>query len=236
MFADIAMVTLLIIVINVAVSWKGFNDPVFFDKYKFQLGSIVQLKQHYRILSSGFLHVDMMHLVFNMLTLYFFANPIIAFFASPKAVLYGDFGHISQGLGYGMFLLVYLAAIVGGNIFSLFIHKNQPFYSAVGASGGVSGILFATIAVIPEAELRLFFAIPLPAWVFAIGYLGYSVYAMNKGAGNVGHAAHIGGAVVGLVATILYFPSILEVNLWYIVGMLVPLMVMTGLIIRKRIE
>lgn len=233
MFSDIAMVTLLIIIVNVVVSWKGFNDLAFFDKYKFQLGSIVQLKQHYRILSSGFLHVDMMHLIFNMLTLYFFANPVITFFASPKAFLFGDYSQYNEGIGAGMFLMVYLAAVVGGNVFSLFVHKNQPFYSAVGASGGVSGVLFATIAIIPEAELRLFFAIPMPAWIFAIGYLAYSVYAMNKGGGNIGHAAHIGGAIVGLAATIFYFPTILEINLWFIVGMLLPLVIMTGLIVKK---
>ena len=74
---DISIVALVVIGLNVLISWKGFNDHNFFDKYKFQIGSIVHNKDYYRILSSGFLHVDFTHLLFNMLTLYFFANPVI---------------------------------------------------------------------------------------------------------------------------------------------------------------
>lgn len=219
----VSLIVIAVIAANVLVSWKGFNDQLFFDKYKFQVGSILQRKEHYRILSSGFLHVDMMHLLFNMLTLYFFADFIIQFFASPKAMFFGDYSMVNMNLGYGMFLLVYIASIIGGNVMALFMHKNQPYYSAVGASGGVSGILFAAIAAFPELELRIFFAIPMPAWIFAILYLGYSVYGMKNSVGNIGHTAHLGGAIVGLLASIIYFPTLLEFNYLYILGMLIPL-------------
>lgn len=219
----VSLIVIAVIAANVLVSWKGFNDQYFFEKYKFQVGPILHRKENYRILSSGFLHVDMMHLFFNMLTLYFFADFLIEFFASPKAMFFGDYSLINMNLGYGMFLLVYLASIIGGNLMALFVHKNQPYYSAVGASGGVSGILFAAIAAFPELELRLFFAIPMPAWIFAILYLLYSVYGMKNSIGNIGHTAHLGGAIVGLLASIIYFPTLLEYNYLYISLMLIPL-------------
>lgn len=219
----VSLIVIAVIAANVLVSWKGFNDQYFFEKYKFQVGPILQRKENYRILSSGFLHVDMMHLFFNMLTLYFFADFVIQFFASPKAMFFGDYSLINMNLGYGMFLLVYLASIIGGNLMALFVHKNQPYYSAVGASGGVSGILFAAIAAFPELELRLFFALPMPAWIFAILYLLYSVYGMKNSIGNIGHTAHLGGAIVGLLASIIYFPTLLEYNYLYISLMLIPL-------------
>ena len=120
---DISIVALGVIGLNILVSWKGFNDHAFFDKYKFQVGSILHHKEYYRILSSGFLHVDFTHLLFNMLTLYFFANPVIGFFASPEGFLFGDFSQGNLKMGYGMFLLIFLVAVIGGNLLSLLIHK-----------------------------------------------------------------------------------------------------------------
>ncbi|HEY4540118.1 MAG TPA: rhomboid family intramembrane serine protease, partial [Faecalibacter sp.] len=103
----ISFIVLILIGLNVLISWKGFNDYAFFDKYKFQVGPIINRKEHYRILSSGFLHVDMMHLIFNMLTLYFFADFVIQFFASPKGMFFGDYSTANTNVGYGMFLLIY---------------------------------------------------------------------------------------------------------------------------------
>ncbi|WP_282630077.1 rhomboid family intramembrane serine protease [Empedobacter sedimenti] len=231
---DISIVALGVIGLNVLISWKGFNDLAFFDKYKFQVGSIIHHKEYYRILSSGFLHVDFTHLLFNMLTLYFFANPVIGFFASPEGFLFGDFSGAKLNVGYGMFLLIFLAAVIGGNLLSLLIHKKENYYSAVGASGGVTGVLFAAIAAFPEMELRLFFAIPIPAWIFAILYLGYSVYGMKTNLGNIGHSAHLGGAIVGMLATIIYYPAILQINTYYIIGMILPLIVLFIMIMRDN--
>ena len=231
---DISLVVLAVIGVNVLVSWKGFNDHAFFDKYKFQIGFILHHKEYYRILSSGFLHVDFTHLLFNMLTLYFFANPVIAFFASPEGFLFGDFSNAKLNIGYGMFLLVFLAAVIGGNLLSVLIHKKENFYSAVGASGGVTGILFAAIAAFPEMELRLFFALPIPAWIFAILYLGYSVYGMKTNLGNIGHSAHLGGAIVGMLTAILFYPTILQINTYYILGMMLPLIVLFIMILKEH--
>ncbi|WP_313375113.1 rhomboid family intramembrane serine protease [Chishuiella sp.] len=229
-----SLITILIIGLNVIISWKGFNDYSFFDKYKFQIGSIVHNKEYYRILSSGFLHVDVTHLIFNMLTLYFFADPVIAFFASPQGFLFGDFSQTKMNVGYGMFLLTYLAAIIGGNLLSLLIHKKDNWYSAVGASGGVTGILFAAIAAFPQQEIGLYFIIDIPAWIFGILYLGYSVYGMKTNLGNIGHSAHIGGAIVGLLSAILFYPAILQINTYYILGMMIPLIILLIIILKEH--
>ena len=231
---SISFVTLLIIGINVLVSWKGFNDYSFFEKYKFQVGAILNRKEHYRILSSGFLHVDMAHLFFNMFSLYIFGDLVISFFASPKALLFHDYSMINENLGYGMFLLVFLASVLGGNILSLFMYKNQSNYSAVGASGGVTGILFAAITAFPDFEFRLFFALPIEAWLFGILYLAYSVYGMKKNIGNIGHAAHLGGAIVGIISTIIFYPDIIQLNFTYILGMMIPLGALFYIMIKNK--
>ena len=124
--------------------------------------------------------------------------------------------------------------MVGGNLLALFFHRNNPIYSAVGASGGVSGVLFASIVILPKMMLGIFFVIPMPAWLFAILYLGYSVYGVQKQLGNIGHEAHLGGAVVGLVAPIIFYPEIFSQNQWYILGMMVPIAALLILAVRAK--
>ena len=121
-------ILLIIIAITVIISIMGFQNIQLFEKYKFNVSAIQNRKEYIRLLSAGFLHSDWGHLFFNMLTLYFFA-PIVLY-------VYGVSG----------FLLVYLGSIVIGNLFSLYLYKRQSWYSAIGASGGVSGILFAAIS------------------------------------------------------------------------------------------
>ncbi len=216
---------IIIIAINVFFSLKGFNDYNFFQRYKFQPKPILENKQYDRLLTSGFLHVDYIHLFLNMYVLYIFADILIQFFT-------GVFGN--PNMGTLMFVLIYLASVIGGNLLALFFHKNNPNYSAVGASGGVSGILFAAIVILPQMMLGIFFVIPMPAWLFAILYLGYSVYGVQKQLGNIGHEAHLGGAIVGLIAPILFYPEIFNQNKIYILGMLVPIAALLVLAIRAR--
>jgi len=228
------LITIIIIGITVLFTIKGFNDQGVFNRYKFQPRAILNGKQYDRMFASGFLHVDYMHLLFNMLTLYFFANVVISFFANPAYFTYGVNAIPNPMVGYVMFLVVYIASILAGNLLALFFHKDNAYYSAVGASGGVSGILFASIVAFPHLELRLFFAIPIKGWIFGILYLGYSVYGMQKQLGNIGHEAHLGGAIVGLIAPLMFFPAIFEVNKIYILGMLVPIVVMFVLALKSK--
>jgi membrane associated rhomboid family serine protease len=127
-------------------------------------------------------------------------------------------------LGAHIYLIVYFVSALGGNLLSLLIYRRNPHYSAIGASGGVSGILFASIAIDPLTKLIVFpLPIPISGWIFGILYLAYSVYGMKAQLGNIGHAAHLGGAGIGLLSAVLFMPYLLDINGLYIAIMLVPL-------------
>ncbi|HLU51432.1 MAG TPA: rhomboid family intramembrane serine protease [Flavobacteriaceae bacterium] len=201
---SISLVTLIIILANVLISYKGFNDPVFFEKYKFNVAA-VKNGQFYRLFTAGFLHVDMMHLLFNMLTFYFFADIVI------------------QNVGIVIFLIIYLDSLLFGNLLSYIFHKNRGYYSAVGASGAVVGILYSAILFYPDMMLGIFFIIPMPAWLFGIAYLFFSIYGMKKQLGNIGHEAHFGGAIAGYMLTLITNPKLITTNLTIVLLMLVPI-------------
>ncbi|WP_369993099.1 rhomboid family intramembrane serine protease [Winogradskyella sp.] len=205
---NLDLVTIAIIAANVIISLKGFDDRLFFEKYKFNVGSIRRGEQ-IRMFSSGFLHVDTTHLLFNMLTLYFFANTVIV------------------ELGQFNFIIIYIASLVFGNLLSLYFHKEEYWYSAVGASGAVTGILYAAILLRPDMSLYMFFVpIPIPGYVFGIGYLLYSIYGMKKRIGNIGHDAHFGGAVGGYVITLILDPSLFKTDLAHIGLLAIPIIIL----------
>ncbi len=204
---DLGLVTIVIILINVIASYKGFGDVSFFEKYKFNIGEIKKGAK-YQIFTSGFLHVDTSHLFVNMLTLYFFANVVIY-----------DLGSIG-------FVIVYLASLILGNLLSYFFHKDEDSYSAVGASGAVMGILYSAILLRPDMMLGLFFIIPIPAYVFGIGYLLYTIYGMRRRADNIGHDAHFGGAVGGYVLTLLLAPWIFQHHLLMVILLAIPILIL----------
>lgn len=186
------IVLIVIILANVMASIKGFNDRSFFEKYKFQIGPIKR-GEKIRMFSSAFLHVDYVHLLLNMYVLYIFAPLIL------------------NSLGEFKFIILYLGSLFAGNYLSLKYHKDEMYYSAVGASGAVAGIVYAAILLSPNMTLFMFpLPIPIPGYIFGIGYLLYSVYGMKKQLGNVGHAAHLGGAIGGYGLMLLVYPQIFE--------------------------
>lgn len=203
---DIA--TGVIIALNVLVSLKGFDDREFFERFKFNVGSI-RRGEHIRMFSSGFLHADVTHLLFNMFTLYFFASYVIA------------------PLGTFNFIIIYIASLVFGNLLSLYFNKDTYWYSAIGASGAVTGVLYAAILLDPNMSLYLFFVpIPIPGYIFGIGYLAYSIYGMKNKIGNIGHDAHFGGAVGGYAVTLLLMPSLFKTDLWHVGLLALPIIVL----------
>ncbi|UZO79863.1 rhomboid family intramembrane serine protease [Aquimarina sp. ERC-38] len=204
----ISIVLIVVIGINVLFSLKGFNDFSFFEKYKFNIGAIRNGEQ-VRMVSSAFLHADTTHLFFNMLTLYFFAPLVLSYLGNIK------------------FLVVYSGSLLVGNLLSFTFHKNEYQYSAVGASGAVSGIIYSGILFQPDMKLyMMFIPIPIPAYLFGIGYLLFSIYGMKSKLGNIGHDAHFGGAVGGYILTLLMAPYLLETN-FLIVGLLaIPIVIL----------
>ena len=205
---DINIFLIAIIAINVIISFKGFDDVYFFRKYEFHVGSIRSGEQG-RMISSAFLHADIPHLAFNMLTLYFFAP-----------VVYGNLGNLS-------FVLIYFGSLLFGSLLTMLFHKDDYSYRAIGASGAVTGVLYSAILLNPDMSLFLFFIpIPIPAYVFGIGYLLYSIYGMKAKNDNIGHTAHFGGAIGGYVITLIKLPSLFADNLLMVILLVIPIIIL----------
>ena len=199
-----------IIVANVLISYKGFNDLYFFRKYEFHVGSI-RAGEQIRMLSSGFLHADFMHLAFNMLTLWFFAPVVI------------------NGLGNFSFALVYFGSLIFGSLLTMLFHKNDYSYRAVGASGAVTGVLYSAILLEPNNELWIYGLLPIQGYVFGILYLLYSIYGMKAKNDNIGHTAHFGGAIGGYLITLIKEPSLVYDQTFIVVLLLVPILILFGM-------
>lgn len=205
---NLDLATIGIIAANLLVTLRGFSDNHFFERYKFSVGGI-QAGQKERMLTSGFLHVDFAHLFFNMFTLFFFADVVIRWFGSSK------------------FLIMYFVSLVAGSLLALFFHKKEPYYSAVGASGAVTGILYGAILLQPDMKLALLFIpIPLPAYILGIAYLLYSIYGMKSRLGNIGHTAHFGGAIGGYAVTLLFKPDLLWNETLMVILLAIPIIIL----------
>lgn len=201
-------ILLLLIGLTVLTSFKGFNDLSFFRKYEFHIGSI-RAGENVRMFSSAFLHGDWGHLFFNMFTLYMFAPVVINYFDSFS------------------FLVIYFGSLVFGSLLTLLFHKDEYSYRAIGASGAVTGVLYSAILLHPDMSLYLFFIpIPIPAYVFGIGYLLYSIYGMKAKNDNIGHTAHFGGAIGGYLITILKQPEMLTENTFMVVLLAIPIVLL----------
>lgn len=203
---------IIILIATIAMSYYGFNNATFFNRYMFNVGA-VQKGDYVRLISSGFLHANWEHLIFNMISLFFFYEVV------------------TDSMGELLFVLIYFGSMLLGNVFSLQIYKRQSYYSAIGASGAVSGIIFTAIALYPKA-IKVNF---LPGWLFGALYFGYSVFMMfnpQKG-DNLGHTAHIGGALFGLAVVTLYAPTIVVHNALYLGIMALPLVYMGVRLLKK---
>ncbi len=216
------IVLIILIAITCVISYIGFQNVEVFQKYKFEVGAIQRRKEYIRLLSAGFLHGDWLHLILNMYVLYMF-GPLVM-----------------QVFGVAGFLIIYLGSILLGNLFCLYHYRNVPFYSAIGASGGISGLIFAAVILDPvNIKLGiLFLPIAIPGYIFGALYFGYSVYMMlnPRMNDNIGHAAHLGGAFFGLVYGVIIFPEFALQNAFYIGIMALPLMYLAfEIFIKKRI-
>ena len=207
---------IIIIAVTALITFFGLNNLNIHDKYLFNVGAIKNRKEYIRLISAGFLHADWMHFFFNMLTLCFFGPMVISG--------YGEIG----------FLAIYFGSIILGNLFSLYLYQKQNWYSALGASGGVSGVLFAAVALDPVRVSVNF----IPGFLFGAIYFGYSVYMMlnPRQHDNVGHAAHLGGAFFGLVYAVAIQPERAIDNGLYLGIMALPLIYMAYMVfVKKRI-
>lgn len=191
-------VTLLLIFVTVAASIYGWSKPQIQQKWMFNPFVVHNGRQYYRFLSSGFIHTNTMHLLFNMIALFFFGGVI-------ERIYENTFG----GLGIVLYLVTYLAGIVVSNIKTYVKYKDSSYYNSLGASGGVAAILFASILYRPTASICIYFAICVPAFILGAVYLIYSYYSGKKMSDNINHDAHLYGSLFGIVFTILLRPAVL---------------------------
>lgn len=201
--------TLFLILFTCIISYRGIKNEPFLQRYAFNTGKIRGAKEYYRLFSSGFLHVSWMHLIINMIILYVFGSGL--------EIVKGAFP----------MLLFYMAGMIVGNLLALEVHKHQYSYTSVGASGGISGIVFATIGLFPYTQFLF-----LPAWVFGTLYIILTLYAIRINRTDVGHAAHLGGALAGMLLSLLIFPKDFMENWIPVTIVLVPGIILLFILIR----
>ena len=193
------MVTLIIILVTAAVSILCFSGRLNGNSLVFNAYQVWHRKLWYRMLSYGLVHGGWGHLIFNMLTLYFFGPVVEQYFSAA-------FGTTA---GAVLFALLYVSSIAVSTTGDLLKYRDNPYYNAVGASGAVSAILFASILFEPKMGIYIFMIpIPVPGYVFAPLYLVYCWYMAKRNMDNIGHTAHFWGAVYGLLFPLLCKPSI----------------------------
>ncbi len=190
--------TLIIVIITALISYNAFQDRGKFVNLMHSPYQEKKSNQYYRMLTSGFLHGGMEHLLINMFVLYMFGELIERNFL----VIFGEM------MGRLNFLLLYLLGIIFANIPTFILHKDNPSFSSVGASGAVSALVFVFILFYPWQMLYLFLVIPCPAIIAGVLYLVYSSYAAKKGTDKIDHVAHFAGAVFGLIFTVILKPEL----------------------------
>ena len=184
-------ITIGLIIANVIFSMVGFSNAAMVDKTIMWPYRVARENQYIRFITSGFLHADWMHLIFNMFTLFFFGIGLEHYFS-----MYGLGGNIS-------YLALYFLGLIISDIPSYIKHKNDYNYRSLGASGAVSAVVFATIVFSPWSPIYLYGALKISATVYAILYIFYCVYMGKKSGDNINHDAHLWGSLFGLAFTLI---------------------------------
>jgi membrane associated rhomboid family serine protease len=203
------ILTIILIATISVTTIYAFNHSDFYDKYSFNVGAIKNDKEYYRIISSAFIHVNYTHLAFNMVTLFSFAEFVEIEYSS------------------NVIFLSFLFSVIGGGVFSLINNWKNNYYSAVGASGGVCGIIYSSIFLMESGSVYIMFIpIPVPDFVYAVSFILVSHYLMKKGTDNIGHDAHLGGAFTGVIYAIFVIPWVFMQEIHLILAMFLPFVIL----------
>ena len=211
-----AVGTILLLLIA-ATTYKGLRDAKYFEDNLFEVDAILIGKEYKRLVTSGFLHVGWWHFGFNMIALTSFSWSLEMLF------------------GVWKFLFIYFASLVGGNILAMYIHRNHGDYSAVGASGAISGVILSSILLFPTVPIHFIFLpkeLGIPGWLFGMLFIIVSIFGIKKQMGNIGHEAHLGGALVGAVITLFFIPFEL-INWWVVAVLILPVASFLILIVKN---
>ncbi|MBS1493552.1 MAG: rhomboid family intramembrane serine protease [Bacteroidetes bacterium] len=190
-------VTFTLLFANIAISlWAFYSNPIYFERFSEWPYQIIHEKRYYQVLTSAFLHANFMHLFFNMLALFSFGVFLETVFRNSFGEIYGSL----------YFFIIYFVSLFLGSLLTVVFNYKNPMYVAVGASGAVSGVVFAYVILFPMNTIGVFF-VPMPAFIFAFIYIGASIWGMKSKFGNIGHEAHLGGAIGGVISTIILIPD-----------------------------
>jgi membrane associated rhomboid family serine protease len=196
MGTDYSNISLILIAVTAAISWYALNNYTVMEKTVFRPYLIKHNREWWRWFTNGFIHADYMHLFVNMFTLYFFGKNLLHYLPL-----------VAHDLAPVLFLVFYISAIAISGIYSYMKHKDNRSYSALGASGAVSAVLFSCILFDPFSKVYLYTVLGLQSWIYGILYLYYEYYMGKKQMDNIGHDAHFSGAVYGLVFTLIIYPG-----------------------------
>lgn len=193
---DSLSITTIIIIATSMISWVAFNNPEMVRRFILNPYLTSTRHQYYRFITSGFLHGDFYHLLWNMFSLYFFGSVVEYYFQE-------SFG--ANGSYY--FIAFYLMAIVVSDVPTYFKHRHHPGYNSLGASGGVAAVIFASIIFQPVQKICIYFIVCLPGFILGIAYLIWSYYKGRAANDNINHEAHLYGALFGLIFCAVMNPS-----------------------------
>ncbi len=210
------IVTYAIIACTVIVSVIGFGNRALFDKNLFSVRAIIVDREIYRLVTSQFFHANWAHLLFNMISLYSFGISIERYF------------------GHGLTAALYAAGALGGDLLALVIKRKNMHYSAIGASGAVCAVIFSSIFLLPGGSIYILpVPVPLPSWVYAVLFMVISLYGLGRGGSLIGHDAHIGGALAGILGAYLYSPSVVLQNYILLIALTAPVILLLAYYVRK---
>ncbi len=212
------LITLLVTGLTIFLSFLGFHKKDLIWKNIFDTQKIIQQRQYYRLLTSALFHGNWTHLLFNMFSFYAFAS------------------YMESAVGSLMLFLLYVLSILGGGLLSLWINHRRE-YIALGASGGVSGVIFSSIFVFPGGAILVFpVPIPIPAWLYAVLFVLISMYGLRKQVGNIGHDAHLGGALTGLLFTLWVYPEVILSDLIFFASIVLAIMLFIGYVVLHPVK
>lgn len=205
-----------IIIATGVISYKGFNDYAWVDRYIFDVGAIRYRKEYMRLLSSGFLHGSWWHLGFNMYAFYSFGS------------------HVADSIGVLDMFVIYFGSLLGGSLLSLYINKGDSRYRALGASGAVSGIVYASIVLHPTGKIGLvFLPFGINSWLFGMIFLLVTLFGIRNRRDNIGHDAHLGGGIAGILLLVALQPELLSMRPLVILSILFPVSTFLWIVVKR---
>jgi membrane associated rhomboid family serine protease len=214
---EISFIAIGLIILTTICTAYGIQHRDYLQQFGFQIDAILTNQDHKRLLTSGFLHVNWWHFSLNMVVLYFFAAQLATIFSASEI------------------LVIYLGGLLGGNALCLAIKRHDPHYSMAGANGAICGLIFASIATLPELSLSIFStSVTIPTWSVGVAYFLLTLLAGVNKHHPLSHETHLGGGIAGMVIALVIFPEALMTNNIAIGIIIIPTSIFLTLLFNKQ--